>query len=326
MDFELPRMAAGLPPMEEWLTLFIAFCELAYYSTIFRLLFFLTIVFATIWMIAKIYSGNLQNAERGPVAIRRHSAMSMPRNTIVVPRNLIDLSMDGVQARCTFMYVYEGYRGKRQHVKLLTRNVILSVSASPLRALQDVARANEVPDVASNEVYWPALDPENETPMIGEKTPDNARDYAIQNQVLERWAGDDALQLISLHQDVMNDVREAREEFIQERVGKLRRAKNGNFFDRMSAGKWARRRPGAVGNYYLKFQFSNDPVFVLTRHPDRDVRMTAWLTVLTSVFALIMELFPLQPTPPPGIAGAAAAPIDSAIQERAVRPPPRVRP
>jgi hypothetical protein len=263
MDFDLSTWLGAIPPVAEWPALFISFCEHAYYSTAFRLIFFLTIVFATIWMIAKVYSGNLQNAERGPVALRRHSAMSMPRNTIVVPRNLIDMSMDGVQARCTFMYVYDGFRGKRQHIKLLERQVTLSVSPAPLRSLQDVARANEVPDVASNEVYWPALDPETETPTVGEPTPDSARDYALQNNVLERWTGDDNLQLISLHQDVMNDVREAREDFIQGRVAKLRKAKNGNIFQRMSAGKWARCRPGAVGNYYLKFQFSNDPLLCL---------------------------------------------------------------
>jgi hypothetical protein len=196
--------------------------------------------------------------------------------------------------------VYEGFRGKREHVRLLTRNVRLNVSAAPLRNLQDVARGNEVPDVGSEEVYWPPLDPENENPTIGAATPSGAQEYAVQNRVLERWAGDDVLTLISLHQDVMAEVRDARAEFIEDRVSKLRKARAGGFFARMSLGKWARRRPGAVGNYYLKFQFSNDPLFVLRKHPDRDVRMTAWLTVLTSLFALIMELFPLQPTRPEG--------------------------
>jgi hypothetical protein len=58
---------------------------------------------------------------------------------------------------------------------------------------------------------------------------------------------------------------------------------------------------------------------VLTRHPDRDVRMTAWLTVLTSVFALIMELFPLQPQREVVYTNGVE------VQERATRAP-RVRP
>ena len=305
---------------------FVHVCEIIFYAMPFRLFVVFVLVGATIWAIAKVYSGDLQNAEKGPVAIRRHSAGSMPRDTLVVHRSLIDLSMDGTRAKCTFIYVYEGHKGRRQHVKLKSYDMLLSVSATPLRSLLDVARANEVPDVGSQEVYWPILDVETENPVVGEKTPDRARDYARQNKVLERWSGDDALHLISLHQEVMGEVRDARSEFIQHRVDRLRAARSGGWWKRMGLHKAARERPGAVGNYYLKFQFSNDPVFVLTKHPDRDVRMTAWLTLLTSAFALLMEVFPLQVTPPPGVAGAVTAPLDRSVQENSARSPPRVRP
>ena len=123
----------------------------------------------------------------------------------------------------------------------------------------------------------------------------------------------------------MADVKQAREEFISERVAELRASKSKNLLKRIKHSGAAARRPGAVGNYYLKFQFSNDPGFVLMKHPDRDVRMTAWLTVLTSLFALAMDLFPLQAVPPAGLAGAVAAPIDNTVQDVA-RPPPRPRP
>ncbi len=309
-----------------WWPEFVGFCTAVWYSTPFRFFVLGLFVLCTIWVIGKIYSGDLQNAERGPVAIRRHSATSIPSDTIVVPRSLVPLSMDGVQARCTFMYVYDGHRGKRQHAKLFTRQMRLSVSPSALRSLVDMAKGNEVPDVRTEEVFWPILDIETETPTEGYRTADDAREHAITNKILDRWSGDDSLQLISLSEAVVNDVRQAREEFIAERVAELRASKSKNLLKRMKYSGAAMRRPGAVGNYYLKFQFSNDPGFVLMKHPDRDVRMTAWLTVLTSLFALAMELFPLQATPPAGLAGAAAAPLDRAIQENPTRPPPRVRP
>jgi hypothetical protein len=85
----------------------------------------------------------------------------------------------------------------------------------------------------------------------------------------------------------------ARDNFMAKRIEQLRKAKSGNWAAKLQLGSASRRRPGAVGNYYMRFQFSNDPVFVLTKHPDRDVRMTAWLTVLTSLFAIVMEIFPL---------------------------------
>lgn len=310
----------GFAESEGWVR-FAELCTAIWYSTPFRLACLILLVLCTIWVIAKVYSGDLQNAERGPVAMRRHSASSIPSDTIIVPRSLIPLSMDGVQAQCTFLYVYDGYRGKRQHAKLFTRQMRLSVSASVLRPLTDMAKGNEVPDVGTEEVYWPILDIETEAPTEGYATFDRAQEHARACKILERWSGDDALQLISLSEQVLRDVRDARDEFMSDRIAALRASKSGNWLKRLGHTNAAKKRPGAVGNYYLKFQFSNDPGFVLTRHPDRDVRMTAWLTVLTSLFALVMELFPLQamPVPAPGVAEATStdvAPSHAAVRAR----------
>jgi len=298
----------------EWLPQFISLCEQIYASPFFRLVCYLLLVLITIWAIAKIYGGELHNAERGPVAIRRHSSSAVPADTIVIPRSLIPLTMDGVHAKCTFYYVYEGHGRKRQHAKLLSREMRLSVSTYNLKALADTARANEVPDVETRDVCWPTFDVEDEAPLLGSTTPDRAQDYCVQNRVLERWSGDDSLQLISLNEGVMNDVRQARTDFMNDRIAKLQRARNGNFLARMGARAAAQKRPGAVGNYFVRFQFSSDPAFVLSKHPDRDVRMTAWLTVLTSLFAIAMELFPLDAN-----SGAASA-RDDAPRTRVIRP------
>jgi hypothetical protein len=278
----------------QWWSELVYWCTLIANAPAFRFACLILLVLCTIWVIAKVYSGDLQNAERGPIAIRRHSGVSIPADTLIVPRSVIPLTMDGVQARCTFIYVYDGHRGKRQHVKLMTRTMRLSVSPSNLRALTDMAQGNEVPDVGTEEVFWPTLDLDTETPIEGLATPERAKEYAVAQKILERWSGDDSLQLVSLHDQVMRDVRDAREEFIQQRVQDLRDTRSKNWLKRLGHGGAAKRRPGAVGNYYLKFQFSNDPVFVLTKHPDRDVRMTAWLTVLTSLFAIAMELIPIR--------------------------------
>ncbi len=272
---------------------FVSICQEIRDSPIFRVFALIVFVMSTIWVIAKVYSGDLQNAEKGPVAIRKHSAGSVSRQTVVVHRNLIPITMDGVHAKCTFYYVYEGHNKKRQHAKLFSRAMTLSVSPTVLRSLTEMARGNEVPDVETQEVVWPILEIDSETPDRIEVTPDRARDYLVQNRVLERWSGDDSLSLISLHQDVMTELRDARDNFMAKRIEQLRKAKSGNWAAKLRLGAASRRRPGAVGNYYMRFQFSNDPVFVLTKHPDRDVRMTAWLTVLTSIFAIVMEVFPL---------------------------------
>jgi len=49
------------------------------------------------------------------------------------------------------------------------------------------------------------------------------------------------------------------------------------------------REPQALG-LAVKFHFPINPHFLLYKHPDTNVRTTAWLTVLTSVFALFMQL------------------------------------
>lgn len=106
------NLLAGLSAVfaQPWFVSFVQICQLIWDSPAFRLFALIVFVLATIWVIAKVYSGDLQNAEKGPIAIRRHSATSVPRNTIVVHRNLIPMSMDGVHARCSVYYVYEGQK------------------------------------------------------------------------------------------------------------------------------------------------------------------------------------------------------------------------
>lgn len=54
--------------------------------------------------------------------------------------------------------------------------------------------------------------------------------------------------------------------------------------------------PKALG-LAVKFHFPINPHFLLYKHPDTNVRTTAWLTVLTSVFALFMQLIYSSGTP-----------------------------
>lgn len=44
-----------------------------------------------------------------------------------------------------------------------------------------------------------------------------------------------------------------------------------------------------VHAYLVRIHFSANPMFLLFSHPDRDVKATGWLTLLTSLFALLTE-------------------------------------
>lgn len=45
------------------------------------------------------------------------------------------------------------------------------------------------------------------------------------------------------------------------------------------------------GETAIRLAFPINPIYLLTAHPDREVKASAWLTLLTSFFAVIMQIF-----------------------------------
>lgn len=250
------------------------------------------IVYLTIRIIASVYSGDRQNSELGPIGIRPHTAKRLDRKTIVLPRQLMPMNMDGVAADVKIYYAYTDARGKpcKQLVHTLSQGR-LAVSPAKLTKVANTIFGHEVPDVATNDVCFPAIEMEA-PPAEMPPTPDRAIDYAKQHNIVENWREDDEALLVSLHAELQEEVADAREQFIVTEARKVAAAREGNVLHRLMNRDAARKRPNVVGSYYLKFEFSHDPMFVLTRHPDRELKMTAWLTVLTSMFALVMDAWP----------------------------------
>lgn len=253
------------------------------------------IVYATIRVIASVYSGDMQNSEMGPLGIRPHAAQRHDRKTILLPRLLIPMNMDGVHADAKFYYVYVDSRGKRRN-ELVHTMQDARIAVSPVRVPSVAATifGQEIPDLATEDVCFPPVDLDQVPPGV-EATPPRALDYARLHQVIENWREDDEAPLISIHKDVLEEVADARRELITTAAAKVRRAREGNALHRWLNGEAAKQRPNVVGSYYVKLEFSHNPWFVLTRHPDRELKMTAWLTVLTSMFAVLMEIWPQEP-------------------------------
>lgn len=250
------------------------------------------IVYATIRVIASVYSGDKQNSELGPIAIRPHAAQRLDRNTVMLPRQLMPMNMDGVVAKLRVYYAYTDARGKRCKQLIHTlEHARIGVSPARLNRVQSTIFGFEIPDVATADVCFPPVDVET-PPQQLPATPDRARDYASLHKIIEHWSEDDDAYLISLHAEQHEEVKVQRESFITTEARRVARAREGNIVQRWLNGNIAKRRPNVVGSYYLKFEFSHDPWFVLTRHPDRELKMTAWLTVLTSMFSLVMEAWP----------------------------------
>jgi hypothetical protein len=60
-----------------------------------------------------------------------------------------------------------------------------------------------------------------------------------------------------------------------------------------------------------KFHFPISPYFLLYKHPDTNIRSTAWLTVMTSIFALFMQIVYEKTDAPKGAAVSATKEIAS---------------
>ena len=253
------------------------------------------IVYFTIRVIASVYSGDKQNSEIGPVGIRPHMGKRLDRQSVMLPHSLLSMTMDGVRANCRVFYVYRDAQGKRRSRQVYAqKNVKLAISPSRLRASNESQFGFEIPDVATADVCFPPVDieqPESPTPA----TPQRARDYAALHKIVENWTEDDEAPLISFKDDVLEEIADNRRSFIVDSATEVRKAREANPVIKWLKRGVAKNRPNVVGSYYIKLEFSRGPWFVLTRHPDRDLKMTAWLTVLTSAFALIMDAWPKAP-------------------------------
>lgn len=257
-----------------------------------RLLGLSLVVAVTIWAIAQIYSGDLQNSERGPIAVRPHVTTRANHGGIVMPRDLgVPFNMDGVNAGVTFLYVYDDARGKRRKVKLTSRDLTLSIQPYRLGKVQNIIYGHEVPDVPQESVCYPQFNLDAAPETIG-KTAERAPQYVEENKLQEVWTDDDNAVLISVPKALHEELDAQRTAFITDHVAAWEKARDRGFFGRGRMRRLARRRPNVIGSYYLQFKFKADPLFVLFRHPDRDLKMTAWLTVLTSAFALLMDAWP----------------------------------
>jgi hypothetical protein len=253
------------------------------------------IVYLTIRVIASVYSGDKQNSEMGPVALRPHAGKRLGRDGLMLPHSLMGMTMDGVSASCRVFYVYRDAQGKRRRREVYyQRDMRLAISPVRLRPIGTAQFGYEIPEVASEDVCFPPVELE-QTPSPAPATPPTAQEYAALHKIIEGWTEDDEAPLISFEENVLEEIADNRRSFIVDSANRVKRWREASFLTRWLQGNVAKTRPNVVGSYYVKLEFSHEPIFVLTRHPDRDLKMTAWLTVLTSMFALVMDAWPKAP-------------------------------
>lgn len=248
------------------------------------------IVYAIIRIIASVSAGRVNGAELGPVAIRPHVSARYADRAVVLPTSLMPMSADGIATDVKVFYVYTDATGRRRRRVVKTiRKANLSVSPMKLRGVSNQIDGSEIPSISREFLCFP-LEVEESLSSTAPQ-PDNAIEYAKLHKLAEQWTVDDFAIRIALSTNVIAEVVESRIQIFQRHAERMQRAKASGSTHRAYA-RLHRERPGAQGSYYVRLELSRSPFYILTRHPDRELKMTAWVTLLTCLFAQIMDAWP----------------------------------
>jgi hypothetical protein len=214
-----------------------------------------------VWLIALIYSGEVQRSLSGPIEFRPPSR-PLDEKVIQAPRAVIPPKLDGLWATCSFYLVYLDARGRSVQRPVYKRHMQLTVLPRRLTARPDLATLmiKEAYEGVENLTFDHVAEPESEGVCLAGSIADTI---------------------------TANAQRELRKPI--ERLERIKRIPIYRVFRREDAAK-RRPAPDHEATIQFKMRFHTNPWFVLSAHPDREVKTTAWLTVLTSIFALAMQL------------------------------------
>jgi hypothetical protein len=257
----------------------------------------LGLVLLTIWVIALVYSGYAQDSVLGPIAIRPHTNRRLGEGTVVFDQSKYPFQMDGVEATCQIFYQYEDSVGRTRRVPVLgPKTLKMHIRVSPIPADKTTQYGFEtLEDVGAlpqGSVVYPTFETQTIPDQIA-PTPPTVREYVEQHRLEPMWTEDDEAPVISLGPAQVDLISEGRKDHVISQANKWLHSQQRGLFKGMNRTQTTRDRANVFGSYYIKMQFSKRPDFVLFKHPNKELKMTAWLTLLTSFFSLAMDLWPV---------------------------------
>lgn len=255
------------------------------------------IVLVTIWVIALVYSGYAQDSVLGPIAIRAHTNRRLGEGSVVFDQSKYPFQMDGVEATCQVFYQYEDAAGKTRRISVLgPRELKMHIRVSPIPpdggTHYGFETKEDIGQLPHTSVTFPTFEAQT-APSLITPTPSTVREYVEQNGLEALWTEDDEAPVISLGAAQVDLISEARKEHISARAQRWADSQRPGWLSGMGRAQATKERANVFGSYYIKMQFSKRPDFVLFKHPNRELKMTAWLTLLTSFFSLAMDLWPV---------------------------------
>lgn len=218
-------------------------------------------VFAILMILGDIYRGEIQNRFHRILLINTPKTTDRDyRHGMQVPQDTVQATLDGVYSNALFYLQYTDCCGKQRRAPLHNYRVRLKVRRARFRdslATQLLSQDHKLPP--------------DEAAAEEEQEPQKA-------------------EIVSIAASRADSIRERRKDVFkqeQQRHERLQKYRLLRWFS--GATSKTLREPAAEG-LVVKFHFPINPHFMLYKHPDTNIRSTAWLTVLTSVFALFMQM------------------------------------
>ncbi|MBC7770530.1 MAG: hypothetical protein H7124_17245 [Phycisphaerales bacterium] len=246
-------------------------------------------ILVMVTIVAWLYSGEIQNTEYGPLALRGYD--DIDPGQLFGPRAIVTNLLDGKKAHCSVWVNYKT-RGGTQVRKRLWRGILnfgqvgkrYSLASSDLLGLWNKQRNETVRAYLSEAGLLP--DPPS---MFADST--NA-EFDI------KAASKDAdYEVVAISTEDFEHVQRAHTLFLESGLKTYATHKtaiqgNQRKLARLHESKLYKDLPDVAqeARIYMRMRFDIFPWYVLTKHPDREIKTTAWLTVLTSLFAIFMQV------------------------------------
>lgn len=268
MPHRMLEAAAYLPGGEYW--------------PIVRTTILIAFVLVTLAAILLLYGGNVQNSNIGPVAVR--SRGKEDPTSFHAPRTIVTASLETKTIHCTFHLKYVDRRGRPKLVRLGKKR---QFKLGALNKRYGWAKA----DVFG---FWNQAHAESlHTAFIESGIPIGPKDDHIfitfppSDDTLRGLVPEDC-EIVGVSQDVWNDIAANHRDALKLKLKRFQK-----FFQHKRNKKHFEKASPYLdlpdfhqdANLFIRFHFTPNPLF----HPDPQVKTTAWLTVLTSLFGLLIQ-------------------------------------
>lgn len=218
------------------------------------------LIFFTIMILGDIYRGEIQNRHFKIKLISFPGANAAKDKELMwVPKDLTNQNIDQIKSSASFYLFYRDAFGKDRRRLLHTYDVRFKVRYARFQAL-----------------------------LAADQGSDHRRETLEEEEGAESIAP--RAEIVALDRSRASHVSRERKALftkLEEEANQLRSSR---------LARWLRLKrqtdildPKTYG-IEVRFHFPINPYFLLYKHPDRDLRSTAWLTVLTSMFALLMQI------------------------------------